>query len=139
MDIDKLRRHLHSSPGESLEERNAFFRTMRLLSGSSTDGIPDNLRITVQMLRDAFPEGIQVGSSNYNALCAFLDSEAWPHRAIAHALDFAFDLGYLSVLNNLGTIPDAPIRQVEINRVQELLSPHGLVAWRSESEDSAAS
>jgi hypothetical protein len=124
---------MHPQFGSSLEERNAYFRQLRLLQGPYTDGIPDDLWSTVKMLRQAFPSDIAVDTKDYDAVCAFLDHEVWPHRAIAHAFDFAFDLGYVTVLNVMGGIADEKVRAQELSRMECLFLPLGLNAWRKEN------
>lgn len=86
------------------------------------------------MFQAAFPDGFAIDSPDYTAVCVFLDHEGCPHRAIAQILDFSFDLGYVDVLNALGLIEDDAARAREIARVEELLRPHGLAAWRNEDE-----
>jgi hypothetical protein len=122
-----------SIPAENLVAlRSAVFRLRRVLQGPATQGIPDNLRSTVRMLRGAFPNGLVIDSQDYNAVCAFLDHEEWPHRAIAHVLDFAFDLGYLDVVNAMGFVQGDDLRRTERARMERLLLPVGLNTWRDE-------
>jgi hypothetical protein len=115
-----------------MEDRNGFFRRLNLEHVPSTDGIPSFFISSVKMLRAAFPSGMQLLSPDYNALITFLDHEDFPYRAIAQMLDFAFNLGYVNVLNELGFIEDQLLRLREIRRMETLLLPHGLDAWRIE-------
>lgn len=121
-------------PGESLDERNAFYRKARLLQGPSTDGVPDDFGSTVRLLRSAFPRGIEPASADFHALLAFLDDEGWPRRAMAHALDFAFDVGYVTAMNTQLQFPDADARKSEATRIECLLAPEDLQRWRRELE-----
>jgi hypothetical protein len=111
---------------------NAHFRRELLKHVPSTGGVPDYLLSTVTMLRAAFPTGVGINSPDYRALWSFLDHEQFTHRAVATALDFAFDLGYVDVLNAYAVIDDEALRAREIARVEGLLRPHGLERWRAE-------
>jgi hypothetical protein len=118
----------------AMEDRNAYFRRLNTQHVPTTDGIPNYYLSSVRMFRAAFPDGLPIDSPDYTAVCVFLDHEDYPHRAIAQILNFSFDLGYVDVLNSLGFIEDNEVRAREIARVEELLRPHGLEAWRSEDE-----
>ena len=98
----------------------------------STDGIPDYLRTTVDLLRAGFPAGIKIDSPDYFAVWSFLDHAEFTHRAIATALGFAFDLNYYQALSAYAVIDDDALRTSEITRVEDLLRPHGLDRWRAE-------
>jgi hypothetical protein len=116
-------------------EGNEYFRTRRLAMGPRTDGIPEELIATVQLLRSAFPSGVEVGSAECDALWAFLEGEGWPSWASGHALDFAFDLGFMSVMrayrwNDSG--PAAGPDKDAAARVVALLAPEALDRWRQE-------
>ena len=87
---------------------------------------PISLYSTVQMLRTGFPSGIVIDSPDYNAIWAFFDRETWPDRAVASVLDFAFNLGYVTVLNAKGWIEDEALREREVLRIEQILSPLGL-------------
>jgi hypothetical protein len=117
-----------------MEDRNAYFRRVNTQHVPTTGGIPNYYLSSVRMFRAAFPAGLEIDSPDYTAVCVFLDYEDYPHRAIAQILDFSFALGYVDVLNALGFIEDDEVRAREIARVEELLRPHGLEAWRSEDE-----
>lgn len=118
----------------AMEDRNAYFRRLNRQHVPTTDGVPDYYLSSVRMFRAAFPDGLPIDSPDYTAVCVFLDHEDYPHRSIAQILDFSFDLGYVDVLNALGFIEDNEVRVREIARVEKLLRPHGLEAWRSEDE-----
>jgi hypothetical protein len=100
----------------------------------TTHGIPYFYLSTVKMFRAAFPRGMTIDSPDYNAVCSFLDSQGYPYRAIAHILDFSFQLGYSDVLCQLGFITDEKFRSQEIARIQTLLRPHGLDSWLNEDD-----
>jgi len=120
-----------------MNDRNAFFRQMHLAHVLSTDGIPIFYLSGVRMLQASFPSGLVIDSADYNAICVFLDGEKYPHRAIAQILDFSFGLGYVEVLNAPGFIADGQLRQEERERVERLLAPNGLAAWRIENANGA--
>ncbi|MCA9067970.1 MAG: hypothetical protein KDA84_03555 [Planctomycetaceae bacterium] len=88
----------------------------------------------MNLLRAGFPNGLEINSPDYFALWSFLEAEEFSHRAIATALDFAFDLDYLDVLWFCGQIQDSELCQREIQRIESLLNPHGLKEWRAEEE-----
>jgi hypothetical protein len=131
MDTEALHRQLQMLPGDSIEERNSYFRTLHLLAEPSTNGVPDSLLSTVRMLRGGFPLGVDIGSQDYDALCEFLRQEGWPDRALSSVLDFSFDLGYVSVLNAIGWIENVAVREQELQRIEQLLSHLGLEPWRA--------
>jgi hypothetical protein len=116
-----------------MEDRNAYFRRLNTQNVPTTDGIPNWYLSAVRMFRAAFPNGLVIDSPDYTAVCVFLDHEGYPYRAIAQILDFSFDLGYVDVLNAMGVLEDN-VRAREIARIEELLLPHGLDAWRNEDE-----
>lgn len=99
----------------------------------SNDGIPVYLLSTNVILTKAFPDGMTIDSSDYCAIWSFLDNEGFSFRAIATALDFAFDLGYGEVLNAYAVIEDEELRLQEMKRVEQLMRPYGLDAWRKEA------
>lgn len=113
---------------------NSCFRRLNTQNVPTTGGIPDYYLSSVRMFRAAFPNGFAIDSPDYTAVCVFLDHEDYPHRAIAQILDFSFDHGYVNVLNALGFIENNEVRAREIARIEELLRPHGLEAWRNEDE-----
>ena len=115
-----------------MRRSNSSFRRELLKHVPSTGGVPDYLLSTVRLLRAAFPEGMVIDSPDYRALWSFLDQEGFTHRAVATAMDFAFDAGYVKVLNAYAVIEDRALRRQEISRVEELMRPHGLDQWRSE-------
>ena len=97
-----------------------------------TDGIPNHHVSTVNILRSAYPDGLQLGSENFVALFAFLDDDGFSHRAIAEVVEFAFDIDYYDVVAGwpLGNREYQP----EIQSVEQRLAPHGLAQWRAELE-----
>jgi len=116
-----------------MEDQNAYFRRLHTQHVATTDGIPNGYLTPVRIFRSAFPNGIAINTPDYNALCAFVSDEGYGHRQIAQILDFAFDLGYVNVLNNLGLVAPEAWKK-EIARIEEVLRPHGLEAWRLEDE-----
>lgn len=116
-----------------MDARNAAARRRNLEFVTSTDGIPDFHISTVSMLRAAFPSGLTIESADYNALCTFLHCEDYPFRAIAQILDFAFDLGYISVMNAIVFV-GSEVWDAEVERIERLLTPHGLETWRREQD-----
>jgi hypothetical protein len=117
-----------------MEDPNAYFRRLNTEDVPTTDGIPNFYLSSVRMFRAAFPNGLLIDEPDYTAICVFLDNDEYPHRAIAQILDFSFGLGYVDVLNAMGFIEDAATRTREIARIEEVLRPHGLEAWRNEDE-----
>ena len=111
---------------------NDYFRRELRKAVPCTDGVPNYLLPTVRILRAAFPAGMVIDSPDYRALWSFLDHEQFTPGAVATALDFAFDLGYVEVFNAYAVIEDDALREREIARVEELLRPHGLEQWRAE-------
>ena len=120
---------------QNMDERNTYFRQLHLQDVPSTNGIPNFYLSSVRMFRAALPTGLTIDSRDYNATCAFLASEGFPYRAIAQILDFSFNLGYVDVLNAPGIIGDDTFRRAEIQRMKDLLAPHGLEAWRKETKE----
>ena len=117
-----------------MDDRNAYFRRLHTQYVPTTDGIPNCYLTPVRMFRAAFAQGLSIDSRDYTAVCVFLDHEDYGFRQIASILDFSFDLGYVDVLNSLGFIDDKELRSREIARIEELLRPYGLDAWRNEDE-----
>src|SRR5258706_2085838 len=116
-----------------MEDQNAYFRRLHTEHVATTDGIPNWYLTPVRMFRSAFPSGMAIDTPDYNASCAFISDEGYGYRQIAQILDFAFDMGYVDVLNNLGFV--APeVWKAEVARIEELVRPHGLEAWRLEAE-----
>jgi len=116
------------------ENPNAYYRRLSTQHVPTTDGIPNWYLTPVRIFRAAFPERLEIDSPDYTAVCVFLDHEDYPHRAIAQILDFSFGLGYVNVLNSMGYIEDAALREQEIARIERVLTPHGLADWRNEDE-----
>jgi len=98
-----------------------------------TDGIPNYLISTVQLLRAACPDGLEIDTPEYVDLFAFLDAEDCTHRAIATAMEFAFDLDYYDVMASWPQTDDWPIPDA-IQRAELRLTPHGLEEWRADTE-----
>ena len=116
-----------------MSRSNAYHRREERKHVPCTGGIPNYLLSTVNMLRAAFPAGVAIDSADYCALWSFLDDDGFTMSAVAAALDFAFDLGYVEVLNTCAVIQDESLREREIARIEDLLRPHGLEQWRAEA------
>ncbi|MEM1356018.1 MAG: hypothetical protein AAGH88_14180 [Planctomycetota bacterium] len=97
-----------------------------------TDGVPTYLVSTVKLLQAGFPDGMKIDTPDYFALWSFLDNEEFTFRAIASAMDFAFNLKYKDVYNANGLIEDLAKREREIARIEAILKPLGLEACRAE-------
>jgi len=115
-----------------MAQSNAYFRRDLRKYVPCTGGVPNYLLSTVKMLRAGFPAGVAIDSPDYWALWSFLDEDQFTMSAVAAALDFAFGLGYVEVLNTYAVIEDELLREREIARIEDLLRPHGLEQWRAE-------
>ncbi|MEM6471869.1 MAG: hypothetical protein AAF802_20080 [Planctomycetota bacterium] len=82
-------------------------------------------------MRAAYPDGIEIDTPDYVDVFAFLDSEGCSHRAVATAMEFAFDVDYYAVMASWPQTAEWPL-PAAIQRAESRLAPHGLDEWRAE-------
>ena len=99
-----------------------------------TDGIPNYLIPTVSILQAAYPAGMVLNSPEYVELFTFLDEEDFTHRAIATAMEFAFDIDYYDVMNSWAVPEEETLWHKTIEIATKRFAAHGLEQWRDSFE-----
>ncbi|MGQ3013513.1 MAG: hypothetical protein ACT6QS_07395 [Flavobacteriales bacterium] len=98
---------------------------------SNKEQIPQNLKLTVEMFRSAYPQGIT--PEDYYTCIRIMKDSGMSDRTAAQAIGILKSLDYTEVLYDVAhEMPNRKIEAGEINRVVEKLKPHGYDRWLEE-------
>lgn len=112
-----------------------LLRRVLLLPEPLTLEVNPSLLSTAQMLKAGFPNGITRESADYLPLLSVLRQGGCSFRCIAHLMQVSFGIDYSEALNDVyGFGNQLENSTEELNRIRDVLIPHGYFAWLNEND-----